>query len=66
MRLAAKTYLTFSLALNVFFLLVSVVFYRVGLVGGAIALLVILWNIVALVPRRAPRRAPRAYQSLDL
>ena len=66
MRLAAKSFLVTALAFNTTYLLVALWFGGFGLVGIAIAVAVIVWNIVALVPRRHRERAPSADYSLDL
>lgn len=67
MRFAAKSFLTFALAVNVGYLLVALYFGGFGPIGIAIAVAVIVWNIVAMIPRRTRReRTPRTYQPLDL
>lgn len=65
MRLAAKSFLVTALAFNVAYLLVALWLGGFGL-GIAIAVAVIVWNVVALVPRRRRERPTRANYSLDL
>ena len=66
MRFAAKSFLATVLAFNVAYLLVALWFGGFGPIGIAIAVTIIVWNVVALVPRRHRERAPRANYSLDL
>ena len=66
MRLAAKSFLVTALAFNVAYLLVALWLGGFGPIGIAIAVAVIVWNVVALVPRRRRERTPRANYSLDL
>ncbi len=53
MRFAAKSFLTFSAVLSALYLGVSLYLGQAGVIGTAIAGLLLLWNVIALIPPRA-------------